>query len=434
MPMSAGYIYNGLGYQGWTVTYGVAAACAALMCVFAWRFAPDNPLWFVRHSGLLRAPTFADTATNETEPYVFNSNSSSGYQTQTSKTTTNISTSVSEAEIIRAKEVILSSLQFVQPSATMADVISLVQTVRQQDQTVENLRVAVERANFIREEEVQQNDSSWVDRAGHYLFTRCLTMELRIVFSDRTFARCLWLKLGYNFLKIITGQTVIIVFSSEFYAHLYPQHVELLTFTFLFLRCLVSVLMLFTADMLPRRAYMLLSPGLMTVGYSLAAIGFASGGNVLGLCGLILSGVGFQMGFGSIGYFLLNEIVPYYIRSTTNALSYCILFASQFVIVFFYPAVQGRIGYVWLLTVFVATSILAFYVILVYLPETRSVNIEVAYKLVDGMFDRAPQIQCCSGEEGGDKIKGSSSVGGGRRDGVESQSDAENVDERTRLL
>ena len=108
----------------------------------------------------------------------------------------------------------------------------------------------------------------------------------------------------------------------------------------------------------------------------------------------MFAGVGYQFGLGSISYFLLNEITPYYIRASSNALANWVLFLVYFIITFVFPFIVDGIGYDYVFLIFSFLNLSACGFIYFYLPETRGVGIEVAYKLVDEKFDRAPTFDC----------------------------------------
>lgn len=112
------------------------------------------------------------------------------------------------------------------------------------------------------------------------------------------------------------------------------------------------------------------------------------------MCSSSPPGVGFQFGFGSISYFLLNEITPFYIRSASNAVANWLLFLTYFLTTFVFPFIKNALGFDYVFLIFSFLNLFACYFIYFYLPETRGISIEVAYKLVDEKFDSAPSFDC----------------------------------------
>lgn len=78
-----------------------------------------------------------------------------------------------------------------------------------------------------------------------------------------------------------------------------------------------------------------------------------------------------------------------------------------FVTTFVFPFIRDAIGYDYVFLIFSFLNLLACYFVFYYLPETRGVDIEEAYKLVDDMFDSAPSFDCRTCVCRGAKAKGS---------------------------
>jgi hypothetical protein len=61
---------------------------------------------------------------------------------------------------------------------------------------------------------------------------------------------------------------------------------------------------------------------------------------------------------------------------------------------FIFPYLTLVMGYAALFLLFAAVNVYAMYFLYFYLPETRGHGLDVAYKLVDEMYDTAPQLMC----------------------------------------
>ena len=191
---------------------------------------------------------------------------------------------------------------------------------------------------------------------------------------------------------------------------LYPSYVERLIMGYIALRTLVAYIMMFTADCMGRRSWMLASAANMGIALAVVTLGFAEDWYTVAVVGLFAAGVGFEYGFGSITYFLLNEVVPFYIRSPANAIANCFLFTCYFAMTFIFPSLETVLGFVYIFLLFFLVNVYAVYFIYFYLPETKGADLEKAFLLVDPMFDSAPVIPCCGETEL--KATGTPSVAG----------------------
>lgn len=329
-----GYAFEVENKFGWTVLFRFAYCLAILMGVLS-VFLPHNPVWLVHNH--------------------------------------------------HSKEDILVALRFVYPLSTEVSVDRLIA------KTQEDLALlqAEERASAVAP---TAHRSTWVHWTGLY---NCLTPQLKLIVDNRLHSRCMQIKVHLHVLKILTGQTAILYYNELIFNDLYPDHVEEFVYGYILNRLCFALIMIFVADLIGRRHYMLSSSGLMFAGMLVTTIGFATDSRVVTTLGLYGSGVGFQIGFGSISYVVLNEVVPYSIRSTVNAVANCLLFSAYFVVTFIFPYLSEIIGYTYVFLIFALLNVYAFYYIYVYLPETQGIDMNLAYKLVDDKFNSAPECCCC---------------------------------------
>lgn len=286
---------------------------------------------------------------------------------------------------------IKEALQFVFPYATEVTVQNLVRQIG------EDHKLRLDRQRERKANMVTRIEQSWVYRVGLY---DSMTPELQLIMQDQTLYRGLVIKVVINFFKIFTGQTAILYYASSIFGEVDPKNVEELIMGYIALRTLVAYFMLFAADSLGRRYYMLASAANMGIALYITTVSFAFSWNTAAVVSLYAAGVGFEYGFGSVTYFLLNEVVPYYIRSTANAVANCFLFTCYFLMTFIFPTMEMYWGFMYIFMFFCTFNLFAFYFIFYYLPETRDVNLERAYLLVDPMFDSAPTLSsCCWGDD-----------------------------------
>lgn len=139
----------------------------------------------------------------------------------------------------------------------------------------------------------------------------------------------------------------------------------------------------------------------MAVALYLAAISYEiSSIREIAVAFIFMSGIGFQLGFGSMSYFVLNEITPFYIRSAANAIANIVLFSAYFAVTFLFPLALTYLGFQTIFFFFAVCNTAGLYFVFFYIPETRGVELEKCYHLVDDMCETAPTLSrlcrgCC---------------------------------------
>lgn len=331
---AAGYINKLLGNNGWTWTFRFAYIFALIMAVCSF-FIPHNPIWLV----------YNDKSDGE----------------------------------------ILAALRFITPDADESNVAQLKETA----QSERRQKIIInERLELYRHE----NPDLWVLRWGIY---DLLTPTLKLVTHDRLYRRCLLIKLVFNLLKIFTGQTVFLYFAFSIFQDFSISSPEYYVLGYLAARLLSAYIMLWIGDLQGRRVFLLLSAAIMAVALYLAAISYeVSSIREIAVAFIFMSGIGFQLGFGSMAYFVLNEITPFYIRSAANAIANMVLFSAYFAVTFLFPLALSYLGFQTIFFFFALCNTAGLYFVLFYIPETRGVELEKCYHLVDEMCDRAPTLSC----------------------------------------
>lgn len=345
LGFAVGYTFEVMD-SGWVATFGVSCGLAILMASTAY-FLPDSPTWMVHNNC----------------PH----------------------------------QDILAAIQFVYPDADEKAVDDLIKKSKKENDL--RLRRQEERKSKV----VDNIEDSCLYRCGIY---NLMTPEVQLMMEDRTLYRGLLIKVIINALKIFTGQTAILYYASAIFGELYPTHVEELIMGYIALRTLVAYMMVFLADIAGRRDFMVASAANMGLALLVVTLAFAYSWDLVAVIALFAAGVGFEYGFGSMTYFLLNEVVPFYIRSPANAIANCFLFTCYFAMTFIFPTMETYLGFALIFMIFTLFNVYALYFIYFYLPETKGVDLEEAFLLVDPMFDSAPEVPCCgpndmSGGRGG---------------------------------
>jgi MFS family permease len=285
-------------------------------------------------------------------------------------------------------EEIIHSLQFVDSNASE-------ESVRKIKQIVENEK----NMTIVRLTECEAKNSKAAKAQSGFLYFcglhRFMTLELQVILHDRLLSRCLWLIIAFNIFRILVGQTFILYYATFIFGEIFGDDMESMIVLFMIVRMLTAYLMIYFGESLGRRDFMIWSCVLSTTAFLAAYLGFQFDITTLAALGIFLSGIAFEIGFGSIAYFLLPELVPFHIRSSSNAIGNFVLFACFFTINFLGNALLKVVGVVGLMICFFVINAMAAVYFHFYLPETRGVNIENSYLAVDEIFDATSAFCCC---------------------------------------
>ena len=323
-----------------------------------------------------------------------------------------------------APEDVLESLRIVFPNADEEDVKSLFR--RREEELLEAKRWA---KLFAAESDADQSgpaasSSSASDAAaGASENAGCcdasLTTEVRVLFSDSTQQRCLLLAILLVILQIGTGQGVILYFSGDVFSEICPDSYDACLLGFGGVKLFSAYLMVGVADCWGRRDFLVWGTGVMVLGMLLLTVGLSQGQLEAALAGLYISVAGYEAGLGSFMWILLSEIFPRFTRGAANSLAVSTLFLFSTTLTFSLPYFYSASGLVPIFTLFTVVGGVSVGILYLYAPETRGVELEEAYKLVD---ERFRQSGCC-GIGAGDGASGGGVLG-----------DAERMEQAKRLL
>ena len=109
--------------------------------------------------------------------------------------------------------------------------------------------------------------------------------------------------------------------------------------------------------------------------WSLGAVG-STAGAAAATTAVMLFGVFFGMSLGPIPNILSAEMFPTYVRSTGVSVSTGVQWTCNALVAAAFPVVAARFGYANVLYGFAATCVLAWLVVLRFVPETRGVALE----------------------------------------------------------
>jgi MFS family permease len=228
-----------------------------------------------------------------------------------------------------------------------------------------------------------------------------LPSELKVLLMSRTLRRCLFLALTLVFLQQFSGQGAILIYSGVIFGQLCPHSTSDCIIGFGIVKLFFVLVMVFVADSYARRTFLVMGSSIMTISLALLCIGLAFHKNALALVGIYVSVAASESSLATLLFVVLSEIFPQFVRSAAISVVVATFFAWSAIVIFVLPIMNTNYG---LVPVFIMyTVIAAFSVILLYflVPETRGIDLEIAYKLVNGRMENTLKI--CSSEISGEE-------------------------------
>ncbi len=192
--------------------------------------------------------------------------------------------------------------------------------------------------------------------------------------------------LGLAVLQQITGINAIIYYSDNIFAAAGFTTPEAQTAATTWAIGAVNVLATFIAiafiDRLGRRP--LLIAGLIGMGLSLAAVGFAfaqsgkigGGAGVVTLVALVVFIISFAFSLGPVTWTVINEIYPGEVRGRAVAVATAVNWGAAFLVSGFFLSVVNAIGLAYPFWLFAAFCLLGLIWVYVGVPETRGRSLE----------------------------------------------------------
>lgn len=209
-----------------------------------------------------------------------------------------------------------------------------------------------------------------------------LPSELKVLFSDPTLRRCLLLALGLVTLQMATGQGAILYFAGPIFEDICPDSTDDCIMGLGLSKLLGSYSMLFIADSFGRREFLIGGLSVMIAGMFVLCFGIGYGESIAAILGIYVAVVGYEVSLGTMLWILLSEIFPRFVRSAANSIAVSMLFAMSMAVTFALPFLEDDLGYLYLFVLFGSMSVFAVIVVFLFVPDTRGVDLEVAYKLV----------------------------------------------------
>lgn len=277
-------------------------------------------------------------------------------------------------------EEILESLQFIRPAATL--------------ESVADLRKSIAAYNSDKQRWQNKLRKMDADPGKYPCATRVKTPEVKLLFVSRTLRQCLTLALILVFLQQFSGQGAIVYYSGKIFDEICPDYASDCVIGFGMVKLFAVCVMVFVADLRGRRQFLIGGTTIMLLGLIALCVGLAYDYYTLALVGIYISVAANEASLATLLWVVLSEVFPQFVRSAAISIAVATFFAWASLVTFILPFMEeycGLLGVFVMYTVAAAVSVVLLYL---FVPETRGVDLEVAYKLVNVRVKKS--INCFS--------------------------------------
>ena len=286
---------------------------------------------------------------------------------------------------------VLNSIQYTRPTATMSAVTEL-------------------KATLV---EAKLAKQSWEKKVLSKLHSNGLTKistkilltfptEVKVLLISRTLRRCLFLALLLVFLQQFSGQGAILYYSGQIFGEICPESTSTCIITFGMVKLFFVLVMIFVADSFGRRKFLIIGSSIMTLGLIMLCFGLSYQQYALALVGIYISVAANEISLATLLWVVLCEIFPQFVRSAAISIAIATFFAWSSIVVFIMPYISANMGLITVFITYTITAAISVLLLSLYVPETRGVDLEISYKLVNGRLEKTSL--CCTSKITGDTI------------------------------
>ena len=283
-------------------------------------------------------------------------------------------------------DVVLKSIQYTRPTATIS--------------AVTEFRVALEEAKGAKSVWEKKVLSKLKSFGTTNIFTRILITlptEVKVLLISRTLRQCLFLSLLLVFLQQFSGQGAILYYSGRIFQEICPKSTSSCVIGFGMVKLFFVMVMVFVADSWGRRKFLIMGSSLMTLGLTMLCIGLSYQEYTLALIGIYLSVAANEVSLATLLWVVLCEIFPQFVRSAAISIAIATLFTWSSIVVFIMPYISDSMGLFAVFLTYAITAAISVILLYLYVPETRGVDLEVSYKLVNVRLGKTSS--CCTSKK-----------------------------------
>lgn len=231
------------------------------------------------------------------------------------------------------------------------------------------------------------------DRPGNSPYFICpaepfpVSVELKVLFTDPAISQCLVLALTVMFFKSMTGKGAFGYNAYTIYEAMLPDYGGLCVAGNGIVMLLGSVSMVFIGDKIDRRTFFIVGGAGCAMFQLLASFFLVMGWPVASVIAMYCFYIVFEMSFGSLGWVIVSEYFPFFVRSAAVGVALIVLFGVSAILILCYGAFQQAVGVSLTFMTFALITLVGMIVLYVIIPDTRGVHMEKAYRLVAARFN-----------------------------------------------
>lgn len=131
----------------------------------------------------------------------------------------------------------------------------------------------------------------------------------------------------------------------------------------------------------------------MTIGLILLCIGLSKKFYTLALVGIYLSAAANEVSLATLLWVVLCEIFPQFVRSAAISIAVATFFAWSSIVVLILPYMVEKVDLLAVFIMYTVTGAISVALFFLFVPETRGVDIEISYMLVNRRMEKT--LKCC---------------------------------------
>lgn len=212
-----------------------------------------------------------------------------------------------------------------------------------------------------------------------------LPPQLKILSCDLILGRCLSYGIWMACLNTGTGHQAILYYAGNIFDAVCTD-ASLCVLGLGFAKLLPAILMTMIADAFPRRHLLFTGTSIMFASLMIICIGYSLDDMVTVVLGMYLAVIGWEIGFGTMIWIVINELFPVSVRSGGYSLIVFSMSVTSTILLFLIPTLKDFMGYTGIFGYFtVVTFITLIYMYLLH-PEAQGMDIEQPYKTLNMNF------------------------------------------------
>ena len=220
---------------------------------------------------------------------------------------------------------------------TRAEVLSAIQFIypRANDETISEFQLRLKKVKYEEENWQRIYDTHLFDEecitdgnnSGFSYFSSLKNwvwnntrLEVKILFADDVMRRVLVVGFCFKLLELLCGMQPLLWDMGEIFVVLSPNNVGQYLLGLSFVKAITAFVMILLMDALPRRTWLGIGQSIIILFLILSVIFFHQGKYIATIWCIYATYAGWEIGFGSISWIILNEIFPKFVRFHRNKL------------------------------------------------------------------------------------------------------------------